>query len=558
MTTLALTLAAVRMTARGALVQRLSAVESMASVSVLCLDKTGTLTTNRLCLDQLTVLGESVNEEEVRARLRMFACSSTDDKNRSIQALRSALGELPSSNTVQLLDQAPFKAQNRYSAVRVRCGSAEQFLVLGAWDALRPFLDESATRGEKIWQELLPTGLRLLLFAEGCPSTENRASLNRELFGTTLQPLALIALSDELRPEAKHVLHQLAAQGVRVKIISGDHPETVAATVSTLQLPLRADRVVFGTELARPERSDLVGSHDVFGRVTPQQKIEIVGLLQGQGGHVAMIGDGVNDILAIKRADLGIAMGEGSPAARTVAGLVLENNDFALLPATLDEGRLILRNVRRAAKLFLLKNVYALFLIIMSVAVFGLGFPFRGQQVTLLNALTIGIPAFAIMLNRQRCDTPARQGFLREVGWFVIPTGLAIGIAALAVFLISAKLHGDDEYKQRTLVLSTLMVLGIANLFRVVSHGESAGSSNGWPVRLLAVLAIPVYLAAMYVPIFGDFFELTPLRFAEWGLVLMAAGLAFAASKMGDWVGVHSVPARTPSDGRSENPLKMT
>lgn len=551
MATMSLTLGAVRMSARGALVQRLSAVESMASVSVLCLDKTGTLTTNRLCLDQLRLLDGSLTEQEIRARLRMFAGSSTDQRNRSIVALRTALGELPAEPAIDLCDHIPFKAQNRYSAVRIRCGPAERLLVLGAWDALRPFLDESSTEhGEKTWRELLPTGLRLLLFAEGISSTENRETLNRELAGQTLQPLALIALADELRPEAPAVLHELASQGVRVKIISGDHPETVAATVAHLQLPLRADRVVFGAELASPERQGLIQSQDVFGRVTPQQKIEIVRTLQDAGQHVAMIGDGVNDILAIKQSDLGIAMGEGSPATRTVAGLVLENNDFALLPATLDEGRLILRNVRRAAKLFLLKNVYALFLIILSVGVFGLGFPFRGQQVTLLNALTIGIPAFAIMLNRQRCEAPARQGFLCEVGWFVLPTGLLIGTAALAVFLISARLRNDAIETQRTLVLSTLALLGIANLFRVVSHGESAGSTDGNPVRLLAVLAVPVYAAAMYVPLAANFFELTPLGLAEWLLVLTAAGLAFGMCKVGDWRDVNRrrFPGVTPSE----------
>jgi cation-transporting P-type ATPase E len=555
MATMSLTLAAVRMSSRGALVQRLSAIESMASVSVLCLDKTGTLTTNRLCLDQLRLLDGSLTEQEVRTRLQWFAWSSTDEKNRSILALRTALGELPAEPAAELLDHIPFKAQNRYSAVRIRCGPTERLLVLGAWDALGPFLDDTAAEpSEKIWRELLPTGLRLLLFAEGGHSSENQKTRNPEPFGKTLQPLALIALSDELRPEARTVLHELAAQGVRAKIISGDHPETVAATVAHLQLPLRADRVVFGSELAsgglEPQRLDLVQSHDVFGRVTPQQKIEIVRTLQHAGQHVAMIGDGVNDILAIKRADLGIAMGEGSPATRTVAGLVLENNDFSLLPATLDEGRLILRNVRRAAKLFLLKNVYALFLIIMSVGVFGLGFPFRGQQVTLLNALTIGIPAFAIMLNRQRCEAPARQGFLREVGWFVLPTGLLIGTAALLVFLISARLRLDPIETQRTLVLSTLVLLGAANLFRVVSHGEAAGSTDGNPVRLLAVLAVPVYLGAMYIPLAADFFELTMLDLSEWLLVLTAAGVAFAMCKVVDWMGGDSKDVTDQHRGR--------
>src|SRR5262249_16698828 len=170
-----------------------------------------------------------------------------------------------------------------------------------------------------------------------------------------------------------------------------------------------------------------------------------------------MIGDGVNDVLPIKRADLGIAMGEGSAASKTVAGLVLENNNFELLPATLDEGRLLLRNLRRSAKLFLLKNVYTLVLVVSALGLFGLDFPYLPRQVTLLNLLTIGIPAFFLTLSKERSPAAQRRAFLREVGAFVLPSGLVIALAALGVFLSSHAL-GDPVQTQRTLVLSTLIL----------------------------------------------------------------------------------------------------
>jgi cation-transporting ATPase E len=232
-----------------------------------------------------------------------------------------------------------------------------------------------------------------------------------------------------------------------------------------------------------------------------------------------MIGDGVNDVLPIKRADLGIAMGEGSSASRTVAGLVLENNSFELLPATLDEGRTILNNLRRAAKLFLLKNVYMLLLIVVGFGVLRLGFPIEPQQVTLLNTLTIGGPAFLLMLSR-KAPGAQRADFLREVGWFAVSTGVVMGTAGLVVWLIAARGLGDDLTGQRTLMLSTLILLGLGNLLRVAE----ADRWLGWWVGA----ALPVYLAVMYVPPTGAFFELTPLSPGRWGLVVAVAAPALA------------------------------
>ena len=402
MATLAFTLGAVRLARRGAVVQRLNAVEAMASIDVLCMDKTGTLTTNQLRVERLVVVGELL-EPEVRESLRLFASSALDQGSKSLAALRAFVGNCEA----QTHDQLPFKSQNRYSAVRAHDGERERVLVMGAAEALRPFLgDESAQTWEAAWKELIPTGLRLLLFAEAAMSPATPAAFNGSLQGFTLRPLALIALSDELRPEAAAVLKTLAGQGIRFKIISGDNPETVRATVAPLArdagLPSLIDTpVVTGTELeSAPDRAALIDTRCVFGRVSPLQKVQIVTTLKEQGRQVAMIGDGVNDVLPIKNATLGIAMGAGSQAAKTVSSLVLETNNFDLLPETLDEGRLIVSNVRRAAKLFLTKNVFALILILGTLPKYGLAFPFLPRHVTLLNLLTIGVPSLFIMLSR--------------------------------------------------------------------------------------------------------------------------------------------------------------
>jgi magnesium-transporting ATPase (P-type) len=521
MATIAMTLGAMRMASRGAVVQRLSAVESMAAVNVLCLDKTGTLTTNRLRLDRLHVLTE-MPEDAVRERLRRFAWTSVDHRNKSIQALRAVFDK---ADGVELLDQLPFKSQNRFSAVRIRANDGEQLLVLGACEALKQFLVESGNPGAEVFQsleeKLLCTGLRLLLFAEACSSAPLN---NRSLAGCLLRPLALIALSDELRPDAGTVLEELARQEIAFKILSGDHPETVRATIGQLDLPLAREPVISGDELARADRPDeLIQGHGVFGRVAPRQKVEIVAALQRQGRHVAMIGDGVNDVLPIKKADLGIAMGEGSAASKTVSGLVLENNKFELLPATLDEGRNIIHNLRRSGKLFLTKNVYSLVLIVGSL--FGLAFPYVPQQVTLLNTLTIGVPALLITISRQRTGA-TRSGFLRDVARFVLPTGLVIGLAGLFVVWLGGRWY--DEQTARTLLFSMLIVSGAGTLLRVLHMDRR--------LRWLPAVLLLIYLPAMYVPVLAEFFELTPLSVGRWGIVLASASLGFGLCLVWDWL----------------------
>lgn len=527
MATLTFTLAALRLSRRGAVVQQLGAVESMASVDVLCLDKTGTLTTGRLNVECVEPMGDT--EATARDLLRLFAWTTLDEGNKSVLALRAALG--PSAEEApELLDSLPFKSQNRYSAVRVRHDGAEWVLALGAVEAMRPFVAaDDAERLEAAWRTRLPSGLRLLAFAAAQVPT-GAAPLRDGLGKLNLRPLALVALRDELRPNAGAILGELAAQGIRFKIISGDHPATVRATLAQLGLPLAREPLLTGAELAQAaDQAEAIRTHAVFGRVAPGDKLTIIRALQCDGAHVGMVGDGVNDVLAIKRADLGIAMGEGSSAARTVAGLVLESNDFALLPAALDEGRVILRNLRRAAKLFLLKNAFTLFLIVAALGVFGLDFPYLPQQVTLLNALTIGGPTVLIVLSRGSGRTARpRVGFLAEVGGFAVGGGLAVGAAALAVWLYAAWGADADRDTQRTLLLTTLVLAGLGNVL-IVGEGER---------RLLVwvALALPTYLAVLYVPWSAYFFALTPLSPAQWLAPALAAAVAIGACALVDRV----------------------
>lgn len=523
MATIALLLGAVAMTKKGVVVNRLGAVEAMAGIDTLCMDKTGTLTTNQLKLASVRPL-DPANEEYVERLLALFAGVSLDRESKSLVAIRAALNE----EKGELLDQLPFKSQNRYSAVRARWGGGETALALGAFEALEPLLVDGE-QAEAAWKELFATGWRLLLFCEVESASEKFAG---SLDGGRLRPLALVALSDELRPEAAAVLSAFAQQGIDFKILSGDNPETVRATVTPLGkdsgspalAALATKPVVSGAELeAAADHAELITSRNVFGRVSPWQKVEVVRALTASGRKVAMIGDGVNDVLPIKNAALGIAMGDGSRASKTVAGVVLQTNDFALLPELLDEGRLIIRNLRRAGKLFLNKNVYFLLLVV-ALLLLRLPFPIRSQQVTLLNFLTIGVPALLITFDRRRAEA-SRGEFVWEVGWFAMWNGLITGCAGLLVALLFKE---DDVVRQRTMVVTTLVVLGWVTLLRVA--GEDTR------LRLIPPVGLVVYLLAMYVPLFRWFFDLEPLGLGRWawvaGVVLVAVGLMWLSDRL--------------------------
>jgi magnesium-transporting ATPase (P-type) len=423
---------------------------------------------------------------------------------------------------------------------------------LGACEALRPFL--STSQAEYEGRDQHGRGLRLLLFAEAesAPARPFAGSLE----GIALRPLALVSLRDELRPEARLVLEELAEQGIRFKILSGDHANTVRETVAPLTAgadaaaikALTETPVISGAELeAAPQPNELIRTRCVFGRVSPRQKVQIISTLKEQGRHVAMIGDGVNDVLPIKNAHLGIAMGDGAAASKTVSGIVLETNNFDLLPQTLDEGRTIVRNLRRAGKLFLVKNVFTLILVVGALGVLGLPFPYLPRQVTLLNFLTIGTPVFFLMLNRERSASSSASRFLREIGWFAVRTGLIIALAGLLLLWLSKHIWDDSEETQRTLLLSSLVLLGLTTLLRALTDGEARPLPGDRRYRGLAALALLVYLAVMYCPGVNTFFVLTPLSLGQWMWVLAFAAGASLVLWLSDHVRATSAASR-PGD----------
>ena len=515
LTSLAFAVGAVRLSRHGVLARELAAVEGLARVDVLCIDKTGTLTTGRLAIDAVRRRpGEGSSDADVEAALGALA-RLPDRPNATMRALADRYAAAPGWNSGQIV---PFDSSRKWSGAdfgahgRWVVGAPD---VLAAYDA--PLLREVATMAE--------TGARVLLLARADQLTDTAAA--------GLRPVAVVTLVDELRADAAQALSYLAEQGVAVKVLSGDHPTTVA--VLARRVGLDVTEPADGREVGE-SREELLAAleHTVVGRVTPEQKQAMVHALQSQGHVVAMTGDGVNDVMALKDADVGVAMGGGSAATRAVAQLVLLKDAFTAVPDIISEGRRVIANMERVANLFVTKTVYATALAI-TVGVAGLPFPFLPRHLTLVSTLTIGVPAFVLALapNNRR----AQPHFVARVARFAVPTGL---VAAGATYLAYSEARDDAQTSltaARTLATIVLLAVGLWVLSILVRMGDDR---QRWIVPVMAA----AFVALLAVSPARDFFALQLPR----SLVLLAgvgaAALSGLALELGWLVAGWLRPAR--------------
>ncbi|HEU5423484.1 MAG TPA: HAD-IC family P-type ATPase, partial [Nitrolancea sp.] len=426
MTTVVYAIAAVRMSGKGALIQRMNAIESCSHVDTLCLDKTGTLTSNKLALREVRSLAPDLTAAQVRARLEVFA-ASVSDGNRTIDAI---LADGPGVRR-PIRDEVPFTSARKWSGLYLEDAGAGGIYILGAPEVLARAMAPSADFAEleQEWQE---AGLRVLLFAYRPDATPLHDNRGEPRLPGDLQALALLSFADELRDEAQATLDRFTEAGVSPKIISGDHPETVAALAR--QAGIHSTKTVSGLDLDNWDDAQLqvvVQDVNVFGRVTPSQKERIVRLLRRDGHYVAMIGDGVNDVPALKQADLAVAMASGSEVSRAVADVVLLDDSFAALPRAFQEGQRILRGMEDIVCLFLARTLSLAFVILV-VALFAVDFPVTPKHNSLLALLTVGIPTLAMAAWAQPGLTP--RHIIVSTTRFVLPAAATIGFVCLIVF----------------------------------------------------------------------------------------------------------------------------
>ncbi|HEX7464688.1 MAG TPA: cation-translocating P-type ATPase [Actinomycetota bacterium] len=507
LTSVAFGVGVVRLARRKVLVQELPAVEVLARVDTLCIDKTGTLTEGRLVVEEVEVLVADRGHADALAAL----AASDPHPNATLHAIGEEFSRAPEGWVTT--DTVPFSSARKWSAASF---GANGTWVLGAPDVLlaeSPAGDPIVTKAGA----LAEAGRRVLLLARASEA------LADERMPESLEPVAIVVLGDRAREDAAKTLAYFERQGVAVKVISGDHPRTVAAIAARLGAKGADDAV--DARLLQEEPSELaraLDEHSIFGRVTPQQKRAMVKALQSRGHVVAMTGDGVNDVLALKDADIGIAMGSGSAATRSVAQLVLLSSTFDSLPAVVNEGRRVLGNIERTSNLYVTKTVYAM-LLALGVGVGGLAFPFLPRHLTLIGALTIGIPSFFLALapNTER----ARPGFLRRVLRFTIPAGTLAAVATFLAYRLAADEPGVSLTEARTAATMVLCWIGILILTVIAAPLTR-------PRLLLVWSMAAVFVAVMLVPAARTFFALRPPPLIVWLAGFGIAALVWTLSRV--------------------------
>jgi cation-transporting ATPase E len=498
LTSMAFALGVIRLARRRVLVQELPAIEALARVDVVCLDKTGTLTEPAMHVTDLDVL-----DDELPVAAALGALAAADPRpNSTLTALAAQYKDpawRPTAGTA-------FSSARKWSSTTF---TGEGTWILGAPEMILPAEHRLLPAAER----RAASGQRVLLLAR----TELPPA-DGALPGA-LRPAALVALQERLRPTATATLEYFAREGVTVKLISGDAPATVGAVARRLKLA-GADEPCDARELGEdPDAlADAMERRHVFGRVDPRQKQLMVDALQRNGHTVAMTGDGVNDVLALKQADIGVAVGAGASAARAVARLVLLDSSFDALPAVVVEGRRIIGNIERVAGLFLNKTVYVMLLAV-AVGVTRLPFPFFPRHLTLISTLTIGAPGFFLALSRgaQR----ARPGILPRVLRIVVPTGLVTAAAAYLAYAVARAESGPGAGDARTTATLVTTALGLWVLARLARPLR--------PARVLLIAAMAAgFVGVMAIPALRDALALVPLSLQVWvsaSLLAVAAGV---------------------------------
>lgn len=525
--TLAYGLGAVRMVGENILLQQANAIESLSNVNILCVDKTGTLTTNQIDLQRVYPI--NITEAELRSLLGDYA-ASTKAGNKTSEAIAAAC----SGQVRTPVASVPFSSARKWSYLAFDDEQGQGVYVLGAPEMLAGvFLNDE----ERIYiQSEAQKGLRVLLFAY---SPDINVLEEAQVLPASLKPLGILSFSDQLRPQVQETLHGFAQAGIEVKVISGDNPQTVAALAKQAGLSGEI-KAVSGEDLAQMDAAQFAQtaqSSHVFGRITPEQKAMLVQTLRNAGHYVAMTGDGVNDVLSLKRANLAIAMESGSRATRGVADIVLLKDSFAALPHTFLEGQRIRNGIQDVMKLFMVR-VFCVTLLIFATAIVTDSFPMENKQSALVSLLGAGLPTIFIPI-WAKPGKPRHRSLVRSLLNFTLPATLTLTLIALLIYLLYLVMAVLDipptlgiihvDYSVPRTALVSILVLGQLCLIPFLKPPTTAWVAaeplNGdWRYFFTALILLVVYAVILAIPPLREFFELAPLSIFDhlfFGLVAL-------------------------------------
>lgn len=498
LTSVALAVSVMRLAQKKTLVHEMSAIETLARVDVLCVDKTGTITMPEMSVRELVCLDEEAYPMSRMEDILSSYYRAVDIDNDTARAMAERFSKQGVYKAGKVI---PFTSANKWSAVTFINGDS---YVIGAPEFI---LGSDYEAFKQITAPYQAEGARVLLIGR-CTQPPTPSALVG-----AVEAVALAILSNPIRPEAKETFEYFTRQGVAVKVISGDNPETVSNVAKQAGI-VGAEKYIDASYLNEGvDYAQAVRDYTVFGRVTPDQKRKLVKALQRAGHTVAMTGDGVNDVLALKDADCGIAMASGSEAASQVAELVLLDSDFSALPSVVQEGRRVINNIQRSAALYLVKNIMSFFLSIIT-ALASFPYPFVGIQMTLISAITIGIPSFVLALEPNH--EMVRGSFMRNVLRRALPGGLTNIVLIVGIELFTVAF----TFEHATLSTLATVLMGFVGLL-VLYYISKPLDVKRWV--LLGTMTVAMIVAVLA---FGSFFELTALDFQSWLVIVVFLMLA--------------------------------
>ena len=489
--TLALVLGATRLALQKVLLNSMKGIETLSRIDVLCLDKTGTITEHRMQVSELLPL--ALDEKEGKEILSHYLQAS-EDRNDTITAIRQYHSVQPTQVwTVQ--DRLPFSSKKKFGGLQFQQG----IYLLGAPDVL---LRDDLDAYQEVWQREIERGARVLILGH------YQGEQLTEVLEAPVLPLLALVLENPVRSTAPETFAYFQKQGVTIKVISGDHPLTVAAVAQKAGIP-DADQVVDASQLKTYEEVvDAARTYTVFGRVSPEQKQILVESLQADGHKVGMTGDGVNDILAMKKADCSIAMNTGHDATKKVAQVVLLDSDFSHMPSIVDEGRRVVNNIQRSASLFLVKNIFSILLAILAI-LFAFTYPIQASQMSLISGFTIGIPGFLLALEKNR--SRIEGDFIETVIEQALPAALTNLISVLFLVVLGPFL-GLSQGDISTISIYLLALIGFTKVYQL---------SLPFNHVKLGIILLNVTGFCLSVFVFSSIFNLSHLHLTGWILTLV-------------------------------------
>lgn len=508
-----------RISKLGAIIQKLNAIESFSNVQVVCMDKTGTLTQNKLSVHKLICFKNDRSEVEVKSLIGTYA-SLTSDKNATINAVN--IFE-PDKNYI-FTDEYPFSSERKMSMIQAKKGDENITFILGAYDILSNRLEQKyKDDSRKLFEENKLSIYRNVLFGI-VKTSDTLEKLKENLDSVVIEPLCIISITDKIRDDVFEAIKLFEDNGIKIKILSGDSAKAIQEVTNEIGWNVKDTDMISGSDLDNISDEDfkkVVMKNVIFARLKPEHKLRIIRTLRKEKIYTAMIGDGVNDLPAIKESDMGIAMEEGSNITKEVADIVLLKNKFSLLPQIFDEGNKIVNTVKSVGKLFITKNFFVIYITLLSLLFF-LDFPLTPRRVSLINIFGIGLPAFMITLKNTNIERT--RNFMKDLISFVLLSALIIVAAGYIGVYMVEKFYKVSEKDIQMVMLTIMIITNIANYFSIVLP-KAEENKLTYLIYGFMLLIVYIFFAATSINtgviyLIKQFYEIDFVRADLWPVIM--------------------------------------